>query len=398
MSGDPDLAYKGSDALYIDPPSDLKRWLKLGPEDVLRLRKAGYGLINAPLRWHQRLSRALRQAGFVSLQMDPCVWILSASSPAKHVSPVNVPTKLKTAVADSSASPVPEIQTARWKRQRNVQGVLGVHVDDLIGGANLAFQKAVQWLRIELELGTWEQSRFRFRGRELCQEYNRKAVEISMSKFVQEMEPVSVPKHVKDDLDAPLEANVHSQFRAGVGLLQWLQMQGNPLLSFATGILQSRSATPNGHDLLSLNKLMREAKPMLDLCWWIVSVPSSFVWLTAADAAWANLPDGSSTSGHVIMAAHPNILRGESSTVSVLAWNSPKIRRVVRSSLGAKCAAFSTGLEHTDMFRELYGELCGDLCDLAEYETILQMTDALCVNDCKSLADALLAAGQTPWN
>ena len=132
---------------------------------------------------------------------------------------------------------------------------------------------------------------------------------------------------------------------------------------------------------------------MPDLCWWIVSVPSSFVWLTAADAAWTNRPDGSSTSGHVIMAAHPNILHGESSTVSVLAWNSRKIRRVVRSSLGAECATFSTGLEHTDMFRLLYGELCGDLCDLAEYETYLQVTEALCVNDCKSLADALLAAG-----
>ena len=56
LSGDPDPAYKGSDALYIDPPSDLKRWLKLRPEDVLRFRKAVYGLINAPLRWLQRLS------------------------------------------------------------------------------------------------------------------------------------------------------------------------------------------------------------------------------------------------------------------------------------------------------------------------------------------------------
>ena len=83
LSGDPDPAYKRSDALYIDPPSDLKRWLNLGPEDVLRLRKAVYGLINAPLRWHQRLSRALRQADFVSLQIDPCVWILPASSPVK---------------------------------------------------------------------------------------------------------------------------------------------------------------------------------------------------------------------------------------------------------------------------------------------------------------------------
>ena len=137
----------------------------------------------------------------------------------------------------------------RWKRQTNVLGVLGVHVDDLVGGGNLVFQKAVQWLRTELEFGTLEQGRFRLRGRELCQDFYRKSIKISTSKFVQEMEPVAVPKYVKDELDAPLKANVHSQFRGGVGQLQWLQSQGNPLLSFATGILQSRSATPNGHDL-----------------------------------------------------------------------------------------------------------------------------------------------------
>ena len=66
------------------------------------------------LRSHQRLSRALRQAGVVSLQMDNCVWILPASSPVKGVSPVDVPTKLKAAVADSSVSPVPEIRMDRW--------------------------------------------------------------------------------------------------------------------------------------------------------------------------------------------------------------------------------------------------------------------------------------------
>ena len=93
LSNDPDPAHKGTKALYIDPPSDLKRWLNLGPEDVLRLRKAVYGVINALLRWHQRLSRALRQAGFVS---DPCVWILPAPSHVKSVSSVDVPTKLKT--------------------------------------------------------------------------------------------------------------------------------------------------------------------------------------------------------------------------------------------------------------------------------------------------------------
>ena len=44
------------------------------------------------------------------------------------------------------------------------------------------------------------------------------------------------------------------------------------------------------------------------------------------------------------------------------------------------------------MFRVLYGELCGDLCDLAEYENP-SPSDGSFVNDCKSLADALLAAG-----
>ena len=139
---------------------------------------------------------------------------------------------------------------------------------------------------------------------------------------------------------------------------------------------------------------MREAKSMPDLCW-VDCVSAVLVCLAHSCGCCMGKTDlmESSTSGHVIMAAHPNILHGESSTVSVLAWNSRKIRRVVRSSLGAECAAFSTGLEHTDLFRVLYGELCGDLCDLAEYETYLQVTEALCVNDCKSLADALLAAG-----
>ena len=246
----------------------------------------------------------------------------------------------------------------RWTRQRNVLGVLGVHVEDLVGGGNFVFQRAVQWLRTELEFGTWEQSRHRFRGRELCQDYNRDLhVKVCSRDGAR-----CCSQTCEGRFGCAAGSKCTLSIRGGVGQLQWLQLQGNPLLSFENVILQSRSATPNGYDLLSLNKLMREAKSMPDLCWWIVSVPSSFVWLTAADAAWANRPDGSSTSGHVIMAAHPNFLRGESSTVSLLAWNSRKIRRVARSSLGAECPAFSTGLEHTDMFRVQNGELCGDLC------------------------------------
>ena len=124
LEQDLDLAHNRSDALYIDPRRS-QSWLNLELEDVLKLRKTVYGLINAPLRWHQRLSRALRQAGFVSLQLDPCVLILPVPSPEKGVSLVDVPTKLRIAVADSSVSPATEIRMDRWIRQRNVQRSVG---------------------------------------------------------------------------------------------------------------------------------------------------------------------------------------------------------------------------------------------------------------------------------
>ena len=111
------------------------------------------------------------------------------------------------------------------------------------------------------------------------------------------------------------------------------------------------------------------------------------------DAAHANRPDLSSTSGHLILTAHPNILRGENVPVSLLGWNSRKIRRKVRSSLGAECAAMSTGLEHGDLLRVMYGEISGDLIDLADYEHYLTATESVALSDCKSLADAVTAAG-----
>ena len=74
----------------------------------------------------------------------------------------------------------------------------------------LFFKKLCNGFGLNLNLESGIKVDF-FRGRELSQEYNRKTINISMSKFVQEMEPVAVPKHVKDDLDVLLEANVHSE-------------------------------------------------------------------------------------------------------------------------------------------------------------------------------------------
>ena len=208
-----------------------------------------------------------------------------------------------------------------------------------------------------------------------------------------ELELANIPKEVRNDPGTELPPRLHSQYRGGVGQLQWLQMQGNPLVSFDTSLLQSKCAGPNGHDLLQMNKVMRTAKHYSKLTTKIVAVPKHFTWLLMADAAWANRPDGTSTAGHLILAVHSAVWTGQKVQASLLSWNSKKIKRKVRSSLGAETQGFPTGLEHADLVRVFWGELCGDLAELSEYEQYLRQTPALGVNDCKSLAYALNNSG-----
>ena len=238
-----------------------------------------------------------------------------------------------------------------------------MHVDDLLGGGDETWRRAIDWIKKELEFGAWETRKFLFRGRQLEQSMDSRVITITMSHYVSNIKSVSLPKDIRSTPDKLLNAEMHSQYRGLVGALQWLQAQGNPGLAYDVGVLQSKSAAPIVNDLMVANKTLRAAWQMKDTTIRITRLPTNFVWVIMTDAAHANRPDLSSTSGHLILAAHPNILRGENFPVSVLGWNSRKIRRKVRSSLGVECAAMSTGLEHGDLLRVMYGEIPGDFID-----------------------------------
>ena len=364
-SGDLKTAFLSGDSdpdlpLYIQPPADLANWLKLGPDEQIKLRKAVYGLVDAPRRWHLRLARELRNAGFVPIRTDECVWIL--------------PTDKKDGT-------------------RHIHGILGVHVDDLIGGGDARWQQAVMKLRTSLEFGSWETSNFVFRGRHLQQSLDRSCIEITMKDYALGLKPITVPRENRNNPDTPVSNALHTEFRGLVGGLQWLCGQGSPGLSYDVNLLQSRSASPNTHDLLRANKILRTAWSMKEVTLRIIKLPRPFTWITLTDAAHANRPDLSSTSGHLVFGAHPNIMNGQTVPISLLGWSSRKIRRKVRSSLGAEASAMSTGLEHTDLLRVMYGEMCGDIKSLSDHEAYLRETPALVLSDCKSLADALNNTG-----
>ena len=77
----------------------------------LELLKSAYGVVNAPLLWYQELKTALLGLGFIISPLDPCLFVLPKRK-VHHQDP---------------------------KDACGIHGILGVHVDDGLGGGDAVF-------------------------------------------------------------------------------------------------------------------------------------------------------------------------------------------------------------------------------------------------------------------
>ena len=76
-----------------------------------------------------------------------------------------------------------------WK----IHGVLGVHVDDVIGGAKEIFDRIMTTVRKEFDFGAWDVGNFRFKGRQISQMPNGEIV-CDMDQYKHEPEQIDVSK------------------------------------------------------------------------------------------------------------------------------------------------------------------------------------------------------------
>ena len=98
------------------------------------------------------------------------------------------------------------------------------------------------------------------------------------------------------------------------------------------------------------------------------------------DAAHANLVGGASQQGHLIVAVHARITNFRV-LVSVLSWQSKKIKRVVRSSLAAETCSMSTCQEHLDWMRTMWEQMTLSDFVLENYEQFLTARPSILVID-----------------
>ena len=100
--------------IHFRPPPEVRTLMGLGEGELLRLEKAAYGLAEAPRQWFLRLTRELKEAGLEVSALDPCVFYL------------------------------------RDPGSRELLGVCGIHVDDLIGGGTAEMDACLTRLRQRL--------------------------------------------------------------------------------------------------------------------------------------------------------------------------------------------------------------------------------------------------------
>ena len=123
QSGDVSTAFLSrvfdSRNLYMRPPRE--GLPGVDSRSLLKLKKGVYGLCNAPRLWWRKLRQVLLGLGFIELKLLPCVFVVWNY--------------------DSDAKPV------------SLQGVLAVHVDDVILAGDPLFERVLTKLKQQLTFG-----------------------------------------------------------------------------------------------------------------------------------------------------------------------------------------------------------------------------------------------------
>ena len=342
--------------LYCIPCPEICTAMNLPPESITRVKKACYGLVDAPLEWYRSICDFFQRLGLRRCWSDPCSWTLVV--------------------------------------QGKLHGVISGHVDDfLFSGSDddPIWLKTVEAIKKEFRWGDWESDKFTQCG-VLVERHKDGSYSLSQEKYVDELKHINIRAHRRKEKHSPTDDLEKSQLRALLGGVSWHAQQVAPHFSADVGLLLSEVNKSQVDTLHRANQLLDQVKSMREHRMHIHTMDvhniGVFAW---CDAASQNRVDGGSTQGIIIAAAPRSLLEGACDKVSFLAWHSSKISRVC-SSPGASEAVAAVNAEDLMFFaRFQLAEMLGHEVNIRRVnETVNQLPGCL-VTDSRNVYDKLSA-------
>lgn len=281
--------------MWCIPVQELCEAMRIPKGSVCRLRKAAYGLVQAPLLWYNSISGYLENLGFRRLVCDPCIWTYHDENGV-------------------------------------LRAVTCGHVDDFMFGGNShddVYKKLVESIKQRFRWGSWENGSFVQCGTKITQNHDY-GFELSQDMYLENVHEISLNRDKTRKPDLETTDQEKSQMRSVLGALSWYCGQVGYMYSADVNILLSQIPRSTIADVMILNKLIYQIKNDKDFKLLIHAFPKNQELHVVGwcDAAWANRPDGSSsTAGILIGMSSVELIEGKQTPVSIISWRSSKIDR-----------------------------------------------------------------------
>ena len=208
--------------LGLEPPPELRAKLGLQPQEVRRLLKGAYGLVNAPLLWFRELTKTVSDLGFIAAPFDPCCFILS-------------------------------------NEQGQARGFIGIHVDDGLFAGDEFFHKQINKLESQFPFRSRKKKDFVFTGLQIHQKEDF-SITVDQTQYVKDINPIQIDKERKNHPEEPINESERQAFRGLIGSLQYASVNTRPDLGSRLSLLQGRINNGQIQDLVEGNRLLHDAK------------------------------------------------------------------------------------------------------------------------------------------
>ena len=353
--------------MAIEPVPELRKAMNMTSQEVGKLNKGAYGLIDAPFLWYCALVSELLKLGFETSPFDPCLFVL------------RVPNGEPNAGA--------------------LSGILGIHVDDGIGGGDHRFHEKVKQLEAKFPFGSHKTSAFTFTGIEVTQQGD-KSIHMSQSAYVRKIQPISIDPNRKTLETEKVTEKERLALRGLIGSLQYAATNTRPDLSSKLSFLQSSINTATISTLIEGNRLLHEAKRYHDVSIVLKPIPlKDFRFMAFSDASFASNKKPDSHAGIIIVGTHKEISNNKQCPISPITWGCKKIQRVVTSTLAAETTSLAAAIDQLAWLRLFWSWLHDPSTEWRNPEETLKTiapaitaptfkeTADLAITDCKSLYD-----------
>ena len=337
--------------LGLVPVPEMREALNMSETDQVQLDGGAYGRIDAPFLWFCEFRDELKRQGCRQSPLDPCVFT--------------------------------------YHSQDGLEGCLGIHVDDGIGGGSPKFMDMLRRVEKKFKFGAFEEGEFTYTGIHFRQ-WDDGSIEYDQVPYIEKIQPIALGKGRKEDPESLISEGERTAFRSLIGALQYAAVHSRPDLAAKVGELQSEVTRAQVKHLVLGNKVLTEAKQNRVSLMVLPIQPERVTYCAFSDASFSCTKHTTAQQGTIIFATTPELLENKRSVVAPVAWYSKKIPRVVRSTLGAEAAALSNSVDRLLWLRILWATILDPDCDWKNPEVLLKsQNQAGLVTDCKSAYDLL---------